>query len=94
MFVTGFSLLIRVLTSQTLCALMVYRTCLAAELPTALKSRMMLNIMVRLRSTKTMICAHGFQIDFAVGLIPVLGDIAGKVELHVISSNSNVGPLY
>ncbi|MCJ1329457.1 hypothetical protein MMC10_006137 [Thelotrema lepadinum] len=45
---------------DTLCALMVYRTCLAADLPGSLKSRMMLNIMI----------------DFAIGLVPVLGDVA------------------
>ena len=45
---------------DTLCALMVYRTCLAADLPGSLKSRMMLNIMI----------------DFAVGLVPLLGDVA------------------
>ncbi|KAI4155380.1 MAG: hypothetical protein LQ340_001022 [Diploschistes diacapsis] len=45
---------------DTLCALMVYRTCLAVELPKGLKSRMMLNI----------------AIDFGIGLIPLLGDVA------------------
>ena len=40
-------------------ALMVFRTCTQAELPAALKSRMIFNIIL----------------DFAIGLVPVLGDI-------------------
>ena len=44
----------------TLCALMVLHTCQAADIPASLKSRMLLNIMI----------------DFAIGLVPILGDIA------------------
>ena len=45
---------------DSLMALMVFRTCTQADLPAALKSRMVMNIVL----------------DFVVGLIPILGDVA------------------
>ena len=63
---------------DSLCALMVYRTCVAADIPASLKSRMLLNIMVILLQVQHLLCymltLH--ELDFAVGLVPLLGDVA------------------
>ena len=44
-------------------ALMVYRTCCQADIPSALRARMMMNIIL----------------DFGIGLVPILGDVADAV---------------
>ena len=48
---------------DVLMALMVYRTCCQADIPSTLRGRMMMNIIL----------------DFAVGLVPILGDVADAV---------------